>query len=171
MRRLAMMAMLLGLPGAALTEETTTPPPKQSCTAAEHRQFDFWVGDWTVTRADKMAGTNRIESILEGCALLESWKGASGYRGHSLNFYDSARKRWHQTWIDTSGLALALDGELVNGTMVLAGTRTDPSTGHTVHDRITWTPNSNGTVRQLWEASEDGKTWSKVFDGLYSRRR
>lgn len=38
-------------------------------------------------------------------------------------------------------------------------------------DVITWTSNEDGTVRQHWRASKDGKTWQDVFDGIYSRRK
>ncbi len=39
-------------------------------------------------------------------------------------------------------------------------------------DRITWTPNDDGTVRQHWQTSEDGgKTWKTEFDGRYERTR
>ena len=38
-------------------------------------------------------------------------------------------------------------------------------------ERITWTPNADGTVRQHWEQSTDGgKTWTTAFDGLYRRK-
>jgi len=167
----AVASVLAMVPGANVAAETTTPSASKSCATPENRQFDFWIGEWEVTQAGKPAGLNRIERILDGCALLESWAGVSGYRGNSVNFYDAARRRWHQTWIDTSGLALALDGEFVGGSMVLAGTRFDPTRKQTLHDRITWTPNADGTVRQLWESSTDGKTWSVAFDGLYSRRK
>jgi hypothetical protein len=44
--------------------------------------------------------------------------------------------------------------------------------GVTALQRVTWTPSSDGTVRQLWESSEDGgTTWTTVFDGRYSRVR
>ena len=44
--------------------------------------LDFWLGDWSVTTPDgKHAGDNRIEAILDGCALSESWTGAGGGRG------------------------------------------------------------------------------------------
>jgi len=40
------------------------------------------------------------------------------------------------------------------------------------HQRITWTPQAGGHVRQLWEASDDsGKTWRVEFDGRYVRAR
>src|SRR5262245_31354547 len=94
--------------GAAVTD-AQSPPAKPGCNAPEHRQFDFWVGTWDVTANGKHAGVNRIEKILDGCALMESWTGASGYRGNSLNFYDAARRQWHQTWVDISGSPLALD--------------------------------------------------------------
>ena len=73
----------------------TADPPAAKCVAAEMRQFDFWVGDWTVTDRGKLAGRNHIERILGGCALLENWSGAQGGAGKSLNFYDSDDARWH----------------------------------------------------------------------------
>jgi hypothetical protein len=166
-----MATVLIGMSAVGLAEDTPAPAAPRACQAPEHRQFDFWLGEWSVTQAGKTAGINRIERILDGCALLESWTGASGYRGNSLNFFDPARQRWHQTWIGTDGQGLALDGEFVDGKMVLAGTRLDPATKNTVHDRITWTPNPDGTLRQLWETSTDGKSWSAIFDGFYSKVR
>jgi hypothetical protein len=63
--------------------------PAAPCTAPQHRQFDFWIGEWEVTGArGQRAGSNRIERILGGCALYESWEGASGSRGHSINAWD-----------------------------------------------------------------------------------
>ena len=171
MRGMATMSLLLGVTAVALAEDAPPPAAPKACQAPEHRQFDFWVGEWSVKQAGKTAGVNRIERILDGCALLESWTGTSGYRGNSLNFYDPARKRWHQTWIGTDGQGLALDGEFTGGKMILGGTRIDAETHHPVHDRITWTPNSDGSLRQVWETSGDGKAWSVVFDGLYSRIR
>ena len=38
--------------------------------------------------------------------------------------------------------------------------------------RITWTANADGTVRQLWERWDDRtKGWLALFDGTYVRRR
>jgi hypothetical protein len=37
--------------------------------------------------------------------------------------------------------------------------------------RLTFFNNPDGTVRQLWESSNDeGKTWQVAFDGLYRKR-
>jgi len=103
--------------------------------------------------------------------LQENWQGAGpgGISGTSFNVYDSATGRWHQTWVDSAGTLLQLDGGIANGAMVLSGERpTSDGTGVATH-RITWTANPDGTVRQLWEASRDGQTWTVLFDGLYAR--
>lgn len=146
-------------------------PPTPRCDAPEHRQFDFWVGQWVVTAGGQPAGRNRIDKILEGCALLESWTGVGGSSGNSLNFYDSTRGLWHQTWISGTGFALGLDGRFADGKMTLAGPGVDPETRAAVTHRITWTALPSGEVRQLWESSPDGKTWQVLFDGLYTRER
>jgi hypothetical protein len=168
------------LPGAAAAQtapdtSTATPPAaKRPCTAPEFHQFDFWIGTWEVRTPDgKVAGTNRIEPILDGCVLQESWRGARGLQGTSLNTYVPSTKRWHQTWMDQQGTLLLLDGEFQDGSMVLRGeSPSSQKPGVVTQQRITWTPASDGTVRQLWEASEDaGKSWTTVFDGRYSRLR
>lgn len=163
------MITLTGLVVATLFAQQAAasgPPP---CSSPEHRQFDFWAGEWDVAQNGKLAGRNRIEKILGGCALLESWTGASGYRGHSLNFYDAARGVWHQTWIDAGGEPLYLEGRFENGVMKLSGKRPgEKGKGEATH-RITWTPAADGAVRQLWETSSDGQTWTVAFDGRYER--
>jgi len=158
------MRVLLAVILLAMATDLSAQPG--SCTAPEHRQFDFWVGDWRVTTPDgKHAGDNRIEKILDGCALHESWTGATGGRGFSYNAYDRDRKVWHQTWVDKQGTLLLLEGTFTNGQMVLQGMQ------GTALNRITWEPRKDGTVRQLWETSSDqGKTWQVAFDGLYRKK-
>jgi hypothetical protein len=166
----APLVMLLALAGSAPAFAEAAPMP--DCRAPEHRQFDFWIGHWTVTAAGKAAGDSRIESILEGCAVMETWSGTSGYRGKSLNLYNRERGQWEQFWVDSTGGRLLLRGGLRDGAMVLEGVadKPDDKTGIARRDRITWTPNADGSVRQLWQAStDDGATWSVEFDGTYAR--
>ena len=146
-------------------------PAAAPCSALEHRQFDFWIGEWEVTLATgQRAGTNRIERILGGCALQESWTDASPSQGHSLNAWDPGDNKWHQTWVDNAGTILHLSGGIVNGEMVMEGQRRLPD-GTEVTDRITWTPNADGTLRQVWQSSRDrGMRWTTVFDGVYRRQ-
>ncbi|HEX2219147.1 MAG TPA: hypothetical protein VHG35_10100 [Gemmatimonadales bacterium] len=146
-------------------------PRGRGCSAPEHRQFDFWIGDWEVSTADgAVAGRNRIESILDGCALKESWTGVKGGSGTSYNAWDRQRGRWHQTWVDDGGLVLRLEGGYADGRMVLSGETLD-SVGRVVLNRITWQETGPAALRQLWQTSSDGgRTWGVVFDGRYRKR-
>jgi hypothetical protein len=164
-------AVVLAAPSLLATQDTAPTAAPKPCAAPEHRQFDFWIGEWEVTRPNGApAGRNRIESILGGCALRESWTGAKGGSGNSYNAYDRQSGRWHQTWVDNGGLVLRLDGAFAGGKMVLSGESRD-SSGARVLNRITWQQTAPGAVRQLWETSRDGgRTWSVVFDGRYRKR-
>jgi hypothetical protein len=140
------------------------------CEASAHRAFDFWLGEWQVHTPDgKLAGVNRISSEYNGCVLHERYDTNRGYSGESLNSYDAGRRVWHQTWVDTAGTLLVLEGGLRNGSMVLEGQTTAIDAQVTKH-RITWTPNANGSVRQLWESTDAKGQWSVAFDGMYTRK-
>lgn len=138
------------------------------CATEAHHQFDFWLGTWEVTNSqEKVVGTSHISSILDGCVLLEEWQSSGPYSGKSLNIYDAANHTWHQTWVDNGGLLLELDGQLVDGRMVLQGLRPGED-GTAVLHRITWEPLPDGGVRQTWDSStDDGQTWTTRFDGRY----
>ena len=137
------------------------------------RAFDFWLGEWDVFAPDgRQVGTNRIESMVAGRVLQEHWEGRGGITGTSLNARDAATGRWHQTWIDSSGSLLLLDGMPHDRGMVLEGaTPNEADPARTDRNRITWTPSDDGAeVRQLWEVSaDDGATWTVAFDGRYRR--
>jgi hypothetical protein len=152
------------------TGANAKPPP---CAGAEHRQFDFWIGEWDVRDPQgKLVGRNRIEKVHDGCVLIEHWTSASRVTGTSVNIYDRDRGKWHQTWVDSGGGLLQLDGGLVGNAMVLQGEAVDTDAASKIAmQRITWTPQANRAVRQLWESSTDnGKTWNVVFDGTYTKR-
>jgi hypothetical protein len=171
-RRTSLVMLLVsGLVFPSGAQESGSAPSPRGCTAPEHRQFDFWIGDWDVSNpAGKPVGRNRIELILGGCALRETWTGAGGSSGTSTNAWDRQRKRWHQAWVDNDGLVLRLEGGFADGKMVLSGETLD-SSGTAVLNRITWQETGPGAVRQLWEVSSDGgKTWAVVFDGRYRKR-
>lgn len=162
---LATAVVLLVTAGDALGQQAQQNP----CADEAHHQFDFWVGTWEVTNAQgDVVGTNEISSILGGCALLEEWQSAGPYSGKSLNIYDAANDKWHQTWVDNGGLLLELDGRLVDGSMVMKGHRPGRDGTEQLH-RITWKPLEGGDVRQTWETSADeGQTWTTLFDGRYT---
>jgi hypothetical protein len=154
----------------AMDLSAQTPSPPAPPLPPEAHQFDFWVGNWEVTNpAGKTAGRSKIELIAGGAGVLENWSGAGGYTGRSLNAWNAAKKQWQQYWVGSDGGVLELTGGMVEGRMVLSAEH--EVRGQRRTERITWTPNADGTVRQHWEQSTDGgKAWTTAFDGLYRRK-
>jgi hypothetical protein len=142
-----------------------------TCDGAAHRAFDFWLGSWEVFLPDgKQAGSNVIASEYNGCVVHERYSTPTGFAGESLNAYDVARKVWHQTWMDSTGTVLLLEGGLKGDAMVLEG-RTLRKDGLPLQHRITWTPVSDGSVRQHWETRSGEAPWTTAFDGRYRRMK
>lgn len=145
-------------------------PPK--CDTADHRAFDFWLGDWTVTDSARTTvyGTNNVTSAEHGCILHEHWVGARGGSGQSFNYYDRQRDQWEQLWIDGSGGVLRLAGSRHGAAMVLRSPGI-PGDSTMIVQEIRWAPQPDGRVRQTWRQSKDGgATWSVAFDGWYARK-
>lgn len=174
-RTLLVLLLAAAVPSAALHAQSQAAEPTEApaaaeepaparprpCTAEPFHQFDFWVGEWDVHGArGGPPGRNSITPLHGGCVIQESYENPP-YSGMSMNYYDQAGGKWHQLWIDNGGLVLRLEGGWNGESMVLANESS----------RITWTPAEDGTVRQLWERTEDGgETWKVVFDGKYVRR-
>jgi hypothetical protein len=160
---------------------TEAPAPKAAATCAtpEHRQFDFWVGDWDaydVDKPGKVVARNRVDRILDGCALREVYEQTDGLVGQSFSLYDASRKVWHQSWVTNHGQLLTIEGRFENGRMTLAGTqRVD---GHERKVRAVWYREKDGekdgvrSVRETAESSADGgKTWKPMFDIVFQPHR
>lgn len=145
--------------------------PPEPCTAPEYRQFDFWLGDWDVFNlAGKQVGRNRITLEQGECVLHEHWVDMQGGTGESFNIYDARRGVWHQTWVAATGNLLLLDGGWQDDRMILSGEQPLPD-GGTLSHRISWIPQDDGSVHQVWDQSTDnGNTWQTGFHGIYRKR-
>jgi len=140
-----------------------------NCCTEKHAQFNFWVGEWTVTQNGKMAGNNSIVKVQNNCVLQENWTSATpGYTGTSYNFYNVVTEQWEQIWIDSSGQSLHLLGTRQGNSMVLKSEPKANAKNQMSYNQITWTKNEDGTVRQLWEVFTKGAETVVAFDGLYT---
>ena len=177
---LAFAALSAGVTGTLRAQQpaqpaAAPPPSPAACTAPEHRQFDFWIGDWDVANAaGAIVGRNEITREFNGCVIRERWNVRTPRGGgESLNGYDAVTKRWHQTWMDAQGNVAQIEGGMQGTSMVLVRTARSPqdSTVMLIH-RWTWTPIDADHLRQQWETSADGgATWRTSFDGYYTRRK
>ena len=134
----------------------------------KHRQLDFWLGEWVVKSLDgNVVGRNSITVANGDCVIHESWTDSQGGVGQSFNYYDQTTHQWHQTWVDDQGQVAEFDGSFLDGAMRLQGFREGPG-GTRIPARLTLTPSTGGTVRQLGENSTDGgKTWTVLYDLTY----
>jgi hypothetical protein len=143
------------------------------CCTAQHDQFDFWEGSWEVTdTSGAIVGYNTIRKEQNNCLLKESWTSAkSAFTGTSFNYYDSQSKTWNQLWIDNGGSQLKLKGGLKDGVMIMESEPYLDSKGKMQQHQISWTPDENGNVRQLWIVTNlEDNTRKVLFDGLYKRK-
>jgi hypothetical protein len=161
-------------PAVTPSPAATPVPMSAACNSPQHRQFDFWLGEWDLVGSDgKKSAEDRVVQVLGGCALQENWTGVKSGQGLSFSAYDPATRRWHQTLIDDSGAVLKLEGEFADGKMILVGQRpSQKEKGVTITHRIAWSTVPDHRVKQYWEASTNGgRTWRPVFEGYYVPRK
>ncbi|MEO9510535.1 MAG: hypothetical protein ABJN84_16750 [Flavobacteriaceae bacterium] len=142
-----------------------------NCCSEDHLAFDFWIGNWEVSNARGVAaGKSSIVREERGCVIREKWTSVKlGYTGTSLNFYNGITKQWEQLWVDNAGTFLKLKGNRVGDSMILSSDEFVKD-GKNYKNRITWTRNKDGTVRQLWEVLDGDEVDTILFDGLYTRK-
>jgi len=139
---------------------------------AEHRQFDFWIGEWNVQNAQgQQVGTSSIQRIENGCVILENWTGGLGGTGKSLNFYDASLHKWRQTWADSSGGVSEFAGDYKDDAIRFEGESHNPN-GTKITRRLTFFNLGPDRVRQFSESTTDGgKTWNVDYDFTYIRKK
>jgi hypothetical protein len=172
------------LVAAAVLLQTTAvsaslPQKPLDCSAAVHKQFDFWVGEWDVVPngqplpAGQKPMTNVVTKEYGGCVVIEHWEGAQ-LTGSSFNIYDRTRGQWSQTWVDSSGGRHQYWGGLnSDGAMVFLGDVPLPRGSQFAGRRtirLTFFPLGPDKVRQLSEAYMADGSWSVNYDLIYTRR-
>jgi len=134
------------------------------------REFDFWIGEWDAKNAQGVTvGSSSIQLILGQCVISENWSTPVS-SGKSYNIYNTADKKWHQTWVDDKGTLTKYVGGIVDGKMVLDSETV--ANGKKVINRMTFSKLADGSVRQHGETSADeGKTWTTTFDFMYVKKK
>ena len=94
--------IFLILIGHVASSQSNPYPCKSS---PQHRQFDFWVGEWKVFLPDlkTQVGESKIEVGSDGCLILENWTstGTNPTSGKSMNYVNPATGKWEQLWVDS----------------------------------------------------------------------
>jgi hypothetical protein len=175
------MRTLLFLLLAACAKPLPAESPSTSCTAAEYRQLDFWIGDWDlVVRARptpgapwaEAKGLQHVESILGGCAISERFRAdgpGAPWAGRSYSMWQPALKAWRQTWVDDSGSYLAFTGGVDGDVMTLVGEPRDQD-GHHIQMRMVFLDVTARSLRWEWQRQTDGGAWDPQMIIEYRRR-
>lgn len=157
--------------GLVLCASSLAAGEQKPCSGPEHRQFDFWVGDWDTFEtndANAVVARTRVDVILGTCVLREVYEGADGLSGESFSIYDPERKLWSHTWVTNRGQLVVLEGRREGDRMVLSGS--ELTAGGRKHLRAVWQP-AEGGVREIAEISTDqGRSWAPLFDIVFRRR-
>ena len=137
--------------------------------------WDFWVGEWNVYSNDAartFQGTNSITKHYNNCLLMETWQGAGGSGGFSINYFNPVKDEWRQVWV-ANGYSINYTGELnEDGAMALVGEIYGYTTGAATPFRGTWSANEDGSVVQhLWcsRKSRPPGPWRLVLPALGRR--
>jgi len=141
------------------------------CAAGEHRQFDYWLGNWSVSYGGPLAGTSKVESALDRCVIVESWDGARNHSGKTIFAYSPDDHGWYGIFADNEGRVHVFNqGKVSAGTAEFQGTNRGP-TGQTVLNRVKIVRISADKVEQTWEKStNNGRTWNMAYRGEYTRK-
>ena len=159
------LLVALALAGSAHAQQL----PVYGCDSPESKQFDFWIGEWEATYAGGKS-RNRITKIMDGCVILEEFRGAPGTKldGHSVSTFDRATKTWKQTWVDNTASYLDFTGGLVDGRMTLA--REAGPEGKRFRQRMVFDNVKPDSFKWLWQRSDDnGATWKTNWEIDYAR--
>ena len=158
---------------------TVTPAPEPAvnfCSSParfRYHWFDFNIGAWDVHVGDASApvvATSTVALDLQGCLHDETLVAPGGYNGRAFSAFNFLTRTWYRTFVDNDGVRVHLAGVLVDGRMVMSGSKVDAH-GQKVDIQVKWEPIDANAVRQSWTFSTDGGgTWSEPYVLVMTRR-
>jgi|GEM_PF-753427 len=182
------LSITLSLGAPAVAEESMSPPAAETrygCPYPEARQFDFWIGDWNVVNRTLQedgswvvtgSATDRVYSILDGCAIVEHWRGSAfndKVIGFSVRAYDPETEQWILvlSWPEKDSPKLStLKGQFRHGRgeFFFSFPKAD---GGKVISRYSFSDSQADSMR--WDAAtseDEGRSWLTNWIMEFSRR-
>ena len=158
--------MVLSLTATSLAATSSAP-----CANTEHKEFDFWLGNWKIGAPGSSATAHSVVTAsLDQCLIVENWDGGRGHSGQNLFGYSADDNTWYGMFADNEGrVHVFTSGKVSAGAAEFEGTSRGQN-GETVLNRVQIVRQDPNRVEQTWQKSTDnGKTWNTVFRGEYSR--
>ena len=169
MKHCILFACLLLTLSIGKTQNSNNQKP---CSSTEASQFNFWIGDWELTWNDTSHGTNRVQKIMDGCAVNENfYSPALKYSGSSWSMYNPRLKLWQQTWIDNQGGYIALSGKFENNEMTLTTASQKLPDGSEIISRMVFFNITPQNFDWRWESTKDNSaSWQTNWLIHYKRK-
>jgi len=177
LRRLFFLVAALWLHCCCALGAGAKPAADRCAEDAAYRRLDFWLGDWEVfdSKDGSKSGTNKIEKIVEGCAIVENWRNPDGTEVKGFLYFEPARKAWKYVLISHGGgiKERVMDAAFsASGGVRFQGEIAHVNSAGSHLDRMTLFPLAGHRIRETIEVSRDnGKTWEMVFDAEYWERK
>ena len=153
-----------------------------ACAEAEHRQFDFWLGDWQIEQAItgangetlRLPATTSVTLAAGGCALVERWSGTVQFfwegmekpeamEGLSVRYFNPREGRWFIHWLDSRSASFGepFRGTFQDGLGTFTVTRATPRGTST--SRITFAQPGRDRVRWELAVEDGGGKWQPLW--------
>ncbi len=136
--------------------------PSIACPASDAAAFAWWPGTWSYSVPHFDPGVTTVTATSGGCVLHEEFVDIRDNKAHTTIEYDAAARIWKRTVTDPFRTYHSTGTFSPDGTIAFYETLTD---------RESYRPIDHDHVRFFGEKStDDGKTWTLLFDATYSRR-
>lgn len=137
--------------------------------------FDFWVGDWNLTRkitnSNTLIGYNHIEKILDGQVIEENFADSTlGLYGKSWSIWNPRTQIWKQVWTDNQSGFLEFTGKQYGDSLAfeMAPQLMD---GNIVVQRMVFYNITSTSFTRDWQVGEAGTNeWRLLWKIEYQRK-
>jgi hypothetical protein len=154
--------------------QPAAPRPRPPACAEDPRYAlqDFTVGHWDVYNGERKTAEVKMEKVLKGCSIFETWMNTSGVAtGHGYFNFARGINSWQYFWTSDSGDTVHFIGSLIKpGEMRYVVTYKRPQGDRLEHWSLIAMP--DGTVQELSRTTDDGgQTWRTGYDLRWHKKK
>lgn len=170
-----MKTFLIAAVSAASALFLSAPASAQApgCADAIYAGQDFTVGTWDVFSDGKKSAEVKMEKVLDGCAIHETWTTPAGKKGNGLGIfvYSSLLKGWSYLWASDTGATTSFIGQIIKPGEIRYVTEKPLGDGKVRLRHWSLIQQPDGKVRELSVGTEDGgATWTTEYDLLWVKK-
>lgn len=130
------------------------------------------MGEWDVYVDNQKRAESSVTFTNGNCGILEDYRPLNTPGGNSISYFDAADGRWKQEWVSNGRVSHYVEPESYSKGQMQLIARHGSKNGYILLRMIYYHNETDDTVRQVMDRSDDnGETWKTIFDGLYRRKQ